>query len=243
MKKYKCVFYVSILASFLLMGCSKEDNGNGNTNPTNNPGGVSVPDGKGVLAAVKTVTFTEVPGYGVTEVVFNTGTAAFWESSPTSFVNAGDVSLNDVALTFQAESKVYIPNATAIIELPPIVWKVTGGNGIPGFTKEITSGFPDFTGTLPGTVSANEDLVISLSGKVSNADSVFVGVFGDTKSKWQMVSKNTASVTFSKSDLSSLGTIRQVQVTPIKYLPETINGNKFWFVLEEGNTRTYNLMP
>ncbi|MGC8864492.1 MAG: hypothetical protein ACP5O2_02110 [Bacteroidales bacterium] len=235
-----------LLVSVAVISCSKDEEGdNNNGNQSNNPGGVVVPDGKGILVAVKTVTYTEVPGFGLTEATVNAASAAFWESSPSSFVNVGTVKINDLPLDFESNSKTYYSGQAAVnsLQFPPVKWEVSGTGSIPAFTKEISSSFPDFSGNFPATVSNAEDITISLSGKIANADSVFVGVFADAKSQFKIVSANTASVTFSKSELSSLGTIRQVQVTPIKYIAETVSGTKLWFILEEGNTRIYNIMP
>lgn len=237
--------FMLLMVSMAVISCSKEDEGDNNGNAGNNPGGVVVPDGKGILAAIKLVTFTEIPGFGVNETTLYTASAAFWETSPSNFVNVGTVKINDLPMDFESNTKSYFSGQAAVtsLQFPPVKWEVEGSGNIPGFTKEISATFPDFSGTLPATVSPNEDLTISLSGKIAHADSVFVGVFADAKSKFKIVSASAPSVTFSKSDLSGLGTIRQVQVTPIKYLSENISGTKFWFILEESNSRTYNLVP
>lgn len=246
MKKYRFLALVMIVG--LAMGsfsCSKDDEGDNGNNAGNMPGNVSVPDGKGVLVAIRLNTYTEIPGFGVNVTTVNAASAAFWESSPSSFVNVGTVKINDLPMDFDSNTKSYFSgqSTVGVLQYPPVKWEVAGSGSIPGFTKEVSATFPAYSGTLPATVTATEDLTISLSGQVANADSVFVGVFADVKSKFKIVSASTASVTFSKSDLSGLGTIRQVQVTPMKYLSETVSGTKFWFILQDSHSRTYNLIP
>ncbi len=241
MRKIQIFFLVFLAAGFLLVSCSKDDGDNGNgQNQPNNPSGFSIPDGVGVLAAVKVTTITPVPGYGNYEVTTGTGTAWFGSPGSTSGNDAGTVKLNGQALTWNSSGGVYIANFEA--SFPPVSWEVSGSASVPAFTKNITASFPEFSGDLPENPTINEDLTISLSGKVSNADSVIAVVAGNT-AVMKVVSAGANQVTISKSQLSSLGSIQQISINAVKYLPETIEGKKFWFILEGSKARVYNVMP
>ena len=241
MRKIPILFLAFLAAGILLTGCSKDDGDNGNgQNQPNNPSGFNIPDGVGVLAAVKVTTITPVPGYGNYEVTTGTGTAWFGSPGATVGSDAGTVKLNNQALSWEPNSGVYMANFET--SFPPVSWEVSGSSSVPAFTKNITASFPEFTGELPENPTINADLTINLSGKVSNADSVIAVVAGNT-AVMKVVSAGSSQLTISKSQLSSLGTIRQVSVNAVKYLPETIQGKKFWFILEGSKARVYSVMP
>lgn len=241
MRKINVLLLVILVVIQILVSCSKDDGGdNGGPTQPNNPTGFNVADGLGVLAAVKVTTITPVPGYGNYEVTTATGTAWFGNIGSSSGIEAGTVKLNNQALTWQSAGGVYM--AMFETSFPPVSWEVSGSGSVPAFTKNISAAFPEFTGDLPENPSVNADLTINLSGKVSNADSVIAVVTGNN-GVMKAVSASASQITISKSQLSSVGSIINISVNAVKYLPETIEGKKYWFILEGSKVRVYNVMP
>ncbi|MEJ5302233.1 MAG: hypothetical protein HPY80_01070 [Bacteroidales bacterium] len=241
MRKINVLLLVILAVSQILVSCSKDEGGdNGGPTQPNNPSGFNVPDGIGVLAAIKLTTITPIPGMGNYEVTTATGTAWFGTIGSSSGNDAGTVKLNNQALTWQSTGGVYIGNFQT--SFPPVSWEVSGSASVPAFTKNITAPFPEFSGDLPENPTTSSDLTINLGGKVSNADSVIAVVAGNT-AVMKVVSAGTNQVTFNKSQLGNLGTIRQISVNAVKYLPETIEGKKIWFILEGSKAQVYNVMP
>lgn len=233
MKKLFLLFFLAN-AAMLFNGCTKDDTSNSNSNSsTPTP---SFGDGIGVMAAVTTVTYTTVMGTPFpTEL--NTAVAAFMSTpGSTTYVDAGNVSLNSAALKKYDNNTYLYDNVLSPISFSSIQWTVEGKNDVPAVNKTVTRGMPEFSdySGLPSSVSKSAGFSVSLGSNVSNADSVYV-VFSDMGDHYliKRVKGNGASVTFSASDLADFKTgTALLQVAPWNYSSESISGKLFYFVNE-----------
>lgn len=241
MKEISTILALTMLSIMLVFtSCTKEDDGNTpNTKSTTTPTFV---DGTGALVALKTVTYVSASGFVIpTEV--NTGVAVFSDTPGSQVLaDAGTVTLNGASLKKYDNNSYIYENLLSPIALDGIQWEVSGKGSIPAISKKVTRGMPDYSGydNLPTTITKTSGLTVSLSGKVSNADSVYV-VLMDMNSKYLLkrAAGNSASVTISAGELDGFKNgMAYLQVVPWNYTTETISGKKLYFVNETVYSKT-----
>ncbi len=227
------------VALTLLSSCKKSaDNPLDTSTPSSTSAlSVTINDGWGALAAVTSVSYTTVAGITFPLNV-NTAVAAFRSSAgSTTFIDGGTVMLNSKTLTKQSGNAYVYQNLTDPISFPPVTWSVSGAGSIPAINYTDDKNMPAFTGynSLPSSVSRSTDLTVSLSGMITDADSVYCQIAGSgNKSILKRVAGNASQVVFTAAELSALGTTTGglIQVAPWNYKKEDISSKTFYFINE-----------
>ena len=213
-----------------------------NSNPA--PPTPTIADGSsGTLAAVKSITTQDIPGFGLIEIDLGIATAAFFNGTDyNNFVGAGAVTCETLGLTLNANnSYTFTPTATepsGIDWSGNPDWNVAGDGTIPAFTHTTTIGFPGAGAvTSSATVTKANGYTLSIAN-VSGADSVIYMIGGVLFTE----AGNVTSHTFSASDLSGLGTGPNfVQAAAYKIESAEYGGKTFHFVNERVVTQSVTI--
>lgn len=229
-------FFILFLAlsAAVFTGCTKDEDDTPDENTTTNE--FSFDDSFGVFVAVKSVSTQTVGGFTI-PIEVNTATAAFMESAGSSaLVDGGAVTLNSKNLK-KVQNNAYIyDDLLNPLDFSTVTWTAAGNGNVPAVNKTVSRGFPSFSGaeSLPSSVSKTSGLSISLSGKVSNADSVIVVIASNNKSTYKIVGGNAASVSFTSTELSGVeaSSAGLVSVSPYNISSETISNKKYYFINE-----------
>lgn len=229
-------------------GCGKEDDAAPATSNTggssNNSGANTTPSivgADGALFAVKTITTQTLPFVGTFQVEVNTGVGVFYDDAGTQ-VNAGQVECNDSLFNFTNNAYVYQPtgsNITGIDFSSGVTWDVTGANGIPAFTRNVTSiAFPAVdTVSTATTFPRNVDYTLA-TNSLSGADSVYFTIGGILK----RLGGNATSCTFTAAELGTLPAGPSVaQIAAWTVTSENISGKDIYFGKETVVTRMITL--
>jgi hypothetical protein len=218
------------------------------TAPSPTPSGGDI---SGALISIKMAYKVVQSGF---EVPVNTeiGTAVFY-SAPGSatMVDAGTVSVNTYSLD-KAANNSYTKMGTMGLTPADLDldggsnWSVGGSGSVPAFTYNHTSSFPDYSGTVPTSVTKSSGLSMSFtSSNLSGADSVYVVVIGGSVTVTKSFAANAGTVTISASDLSGLPTITDnkgmIEVCPFKYTFHTTGGKKYVAIKEQAIVKNINI--
>ncbi len=239
----KATLFAGAMFSLVMTGCDKaKDVLPDDTNPTNTSSpSIIMGDGHGVLAAVRSVSYTTVAGVTVPLEV-NTAVAAFNVSAgSSSFADGGAVTLNGKGLAKSSNNAYSYQNLTDPLTFSSVSWNVAGSSSVPAFSYSDDRAFPDYSGfsSLPATVTRSSGVTISLGSMVSNADSVYVILTDyNNHSILKRLGGNASSCTFSAAELGGFTAGQgMVQVTPWNYKAEDFSSKKFYFVLESAYTK------
>jgi hypothetical protein len=243
-KRLNISLLAGLMITIMISGCSKSTSTDTPTTPsTPSTPTPSFSDGWGLMAAVTSVSYTVVAGITIPMSV-NTATAAFQSAAGSStYVDAGTVTLNAKTLTKSTNTVYLYNNLQDPLDFTQVSWNVSGAGSVPAINYTNDRPMPDYSGfsTLPSTISRSGDLTISLSGTISDADTVYLTISG-TNGKYLMkrVAGNAAQCIFTASELSTLsaGTGGLIQVTPWNYKIEDFNNKKFYFVNEKAYTKS-----
>jgi len=233
--KKKVIFVAALCIA--LAACKKEDvldNLNPNqTNQTPTPPTPTIENSNGTLVAVRTQTTTETP-MGPSTLNIGIGVAAFYTPSNTStFLDAGEVTLNSTALAKQSNNSYLLmpgtSNPSGIDFASGITWTISGQGDITGFTFEPTIAFPT-VGQINSGTTVNKSFGYTLQcASVADADSVIFMVGSVVKT----VAGNANMCVFSSAELSSLQTGNSVvQIAAYKIQESNQNGQNYHFIKE-----------
>ncbi len=232
--------------SFSVGSCNllpDDDDTTPSNDPAANPPTPTFADGDGTLAAVKSVTFQEVPVVGQVEIDLGLGVAVFFDNGNTSsFVEAGSVSLEGEGLTRQDNnSYVFLPsqNTPTGIDIPTNPeWQVTGSVSVGAFTHQTSIGFPSVGAITSGTtVTSGSDYTLTVAN-LSGADSVIFMCGGVVHTR----AGNTTFHTFTAAETSNMGSgPSYAQVAPYKIEEATVGGGDYWFVNERVVTQSVTI--
>lgn len=197
----------------------------------------------GVLVAIQSVSTTSTP-IGNIDSYIGTAVATFTEDGGATMIAAGDVDVNTKQLGIQSNnSYVYTPSQsdpTGISYTNDVTWNGTGGTW-PSFTVGSTMGFSTVDAITSGNVSTTSNYTLSSTG-VTDADSIYFGVYGPDGSAYHIVAAGSNSYTFPASELGSIGTgTGFVQVVGLKYDPQTIGGKDYWLINETVRTTSVEI--
>ena len=232
-----------LFMAIILSGCSKVEDDIPEQPQTNSNNGytITISDGYGVLAAVRSVSLTTVGGYTV-PVEVNTAVAAFTSSSGSgTFIDAGTVTLNSKSLTKATNNSYYYQNLMDPLNFSSITWNVSGAGSVPAISYTDDRPIPQYTdfSALPSTLKRNAGLSIVLGSTITNADSVYVLVTDyNGKTVLRRMGGNASQCVFSGSDLSALSAGQgMIQVVPWNYKTEDYSDRKYYFIIESAYTR------
>lgn len=181
-----------------------------------------------------------------------TGFAAFYNTTPTSFLDAGAVSVNGNGLDRQSNN-AYVKTATPGLSTPTDLgfgsggsWSVGGSGSVPAMSYAHTVSFPSYSGTLPGSITKASGLTLALSGTLSSADSVYVVVAAGDKMVLKRARGSAASVSFTAAELAALpntsaSTLGFVEVVPFRYNLVALGGRTYAFVKETAAISTVTI--
>ena len=197
-----------LLALLILASCKKDDEEEDppEDTPEEQVATTPTPDfavGDGAVIAVQAITVTQTD-FGPIETNIGTGVAVFTDDLFQTFHTAGNVSLNSNDLTVnENNSYTYIPDITnplGIVFAGTVNWEVSGGNGTPAFSLDLSSqGFPDVDPISSSTTVPLSGYTLTTTN-VSNADSVLF-LIGDVQ---RTLGPGSTSCTFTADDLSGL---------------------------------------
>lgn len=238
------------LATFLFASCDKKTT---TTTPTTTNTNTGTPSpapasGDGAIVSVLSETKTVVSGFPITTSL-GTAVAVFGNLAGGTYSDAGAITLNTKSLTKQSNnSYVFTPSATDItgIDLSgSLNWSVGGGSGVSAFTYDASAqGMPsanEISGSFTTINSANS-FTLSTSGSISNSDSVYFQLSGPTSTVLKRVAGNTSSVTFSASEVQSVGKGSGiVTIAPWNWTVQTLGGKQINVVNELALTRVVTI--
>jgi hypothetical protein len=230
------------VASLVLSGCSKTSTTPDTPSTTTaSAPTITVSDGYGALAAVRSVSYTTVAGYTIPLEV-NTAVAVFTTTpGGSTFVDGGTVSLNSKSLTKSSGNAYVYQNLTDPLSFSTLNWSVSGSSSVPAISYTDDRPIPDFSGfsTLPTTITRASGVTISLGSAISNADSVYVVVTDYSNHRiMKRLGGNASECAISSSELSSFVAGQgMVQVCPWNLKAEDINDKKFYFIIETAYTK------
>jgi len=233
------------------------NNNNNNNNTTTTPTATyptpSGSDISGALISIKMKYNTSVTGSPVPISLESQIGAAVFYSAPGSstMVDAGAVSVNTVSLDKNASNNSYSKMGT--MGLTPATldfdkgsnWNVGGSSSVTAFTYNHTTTFPEYTGTLPSTVTKASGITLSLSSEVSNADSVYVLVAAGNTSVLKAFAASATNIVIKASDLVGLPNVSDntaiMEVCPFRYVMTTQNGKKYVAIKEQAVVQNVNI--
>ncbi|MBS1585099.1 MAG: hypothetical protein JSS82_06080 [Bacteroidetes bacterium] len=134
-----------------------------------------------------------------------------WSAAGTNtMIDAGTVKVNNNTLD-KGTNNAYTKTATAG-QTPSdlgfssgVSWTVSGNANFPAVTRNLTNYAPDFTGTVPETVSRTSDLTLSFTASTTpHADSVYVLLITGNTTIMKRYAATIGTVTIPASELSAL---------------------------------------
>lgn len=227
--------FTIFMALFVLFATSCKKDGSSST--SSEPQFPIPTDADGVLVAIKTFSTVET-GPISTDIIFGTGVAVFIGES--GFLDAGEVSLNDVELDkMPNNSYTYsnlgdITNPTGIDLSGGASWDVEGKGGVPSMTNEQFNTFPSKPSiTSSETVNRADGYNFTWSS-ITNADSIIVSILtgSDEENISITVAGDATSRNFTADELSKLrkSNVAILQIAAYKIDPRTIGGKKIYFI-------------
>lgn len=254
MKKITILFFAAAF-SYGISSCVKTPSTTVTPTPTpTSPSSTPTPtvaSVDGVLVSLRIDVTTVTAGIPFS-LITESAVASFYSTTGgTTMVDAGSVSVNSLSLTKQSSNSYY---KTATLGMTPSDlsfssgsnWSVGGAGSIPSFTYNNSASFPSFTGSVTDSViTRSSGLTISLSGNVSNADSVILFVAAGSTSVVKVVSGSAASVTLSASELSGLPVVTNktafLEVIPYRVLLNTFSSKHYAFIKEYALVKSVNI--
>ena len=236
-----------VLLSFLVFqSCKKTEditpeNPSVTTTPTSPQ--IQINDADAILVNLQTVTYTSVRGTTI-ETAIGLPVAMFFDG--TNFKNVGSVTCEGKSLTKQDNhSYIFIPSAPAPLVVPydnTLNWVVAGDNGVPGGTYSAKGSFPrnvEIDATTGQNIDSKSAFTLATKSSISNADSVYFGVYGPSGAVNHVVAGNVSSYTFSESEMKSIGTgIGFMQIAAVKQVKREVRSSNevIYHLTEKVNT-------
>ena len=243
----RSLFVFALSAGMVFTACTKDDDpepaapeggGNATTAPSTTPNFIGA---DATLWGVKTFTSTPI---GSIEV--GVGVAVFTNDAYATFVNVGSVGLNGTDLTAQSNNS-YTSTSSQTNPLgidfsnSNTNWSVAGGNGFPGFTRDVSAtefAFPAIDAISSGDVVIRADGYTLTVPAVASADSMLFVVGSVAKT---LVGTAT-SCTFTAAELAGLATGSSlVQVAAYSYISEDQGGKNIYFGKETVRTKAVTI--
>ena len=197
----------------------------------------------GALVAIKTISTTTQSGFSIDSEI-GTGVAFFTENGGTSYLDAGTINLNNQTLTKNDNnSYTFVPSQTSptgITFSSDVDWTASGGTWA-SFSASSNMGFSTVSEISSSDVSVSSDYTLNCSS-LTNADSVYFGIYGPDGSKYVILSGSTTSHTFTAAEVASVGTGQGfVQIVGLNYDPQTIGAKDYWLINETVRTKSVTI--
>lgn len=249
MNKKNLFLIVAIAITLVgISGCKKSSTiPDTNTNTTIPPGpSYHFSDASGILVGLKTITFITAGGFTFPSEL-DTPLAVFPVSAGAStYQDAGTVTFNSKTLVKQSNNSYLYSDIANPVTYDVVHWIVSGSSGVPAIDYTEDKPIPAFANqsTLPLVITRSAGLNITLGSAITNADSVYIDVISASNSisVLKRVGGNAASVSFSASDLSVLGSgSGYLEVIPWGYKIEDISSKQYYFILESAYTVTITI--
>lgn len=237
MKKLAIIFASVCIAFAASISSCKKDTTNVTTTPTVTPTPTTtatptapaptVSNVDGAMVSLKLDFAYNAGGFPVSITTENALATFFASTGSTgTMVDAGTVSVNSIALEKQTNNSYY---KTATVGMTPTSlsfgtttssWSVGGAGSVAAFTYNHSVTFPNYTGTMPDTVTRSSGITVTFTGKVSNADSIIVMIAAGSTSILRTYPGTAASATISAADLGALPVVSDntgiIEVVPYR---------------------------
>lgn len=251
---------ISATLAFTLMGmlfvsCKKDEEDAKKPAPAPNPTVEDVypqpSDANGVLVAIKSLSYTDMPMVGEVKTEMGLASAFFTTTTGdfSSFSNAGKVTVNNEELKIMSNannSYVFAPgttSATGIDYSSGVDWIVAGSASVDGFTQEYSTfptGDPNITS---GDVTLSQDYVLTIKNEIYLCDSIYFNLYSTKGNLMKTAPAGTKSMTFTSAELQTIGTsdFGMIQVVAMRTRSYTHNSKKYYFVNETVTTKTVKM--
>jgi hypothetical protein len=244
------------LIGLVLVSCKKdEDDNTNNPTPTPKPTVEDVypqpSDANGVLVAIKSLSYTDMPMVGEIKTELGLASAFFMTTAGdyTSLTNAGKVTVNNEELKIMSNANnAYVSstgttNATGIDYSSGVEWIVAGSASVNGFTQEYNTfptGDPNITS---GDVTLSQDYVLTIKNEIYACDSIYFNLYSSKGSLIKTAPAGTKSMTFTSAELQTIGAsdFGMIQVVAMRTRDFTHNSKKYYFVNETVTTKTVKM--
>lgn len=255
--KRKLLAVLPLAAMLAVTSCN--EGANAPTPPANEPPKVTTPgDGYGVLGVVRvngvysTPSYPGVPSYDV-EYTIGTAIAGFWATAGgTTYVPAGNVTVNDSALAQSNNAYAFQPKGVAAGDdiglntyAGQFYWNVTGSSDVEAFTYSGPCCLPNV-----GKITSDKDITtsaaytVTLDSYISGGDSVIWILAGPDATITHTTGVGVNSHTFTAEEVGSVGKgdgAGLIQVAPYKITDFTANSKKYYYVRESVTYAFVNL--
>lgn len=207
-------------------------------------------DADGAFYAINSVSVQSAMGF---ETTIKIGSAVAWfVDGGTSFVSVGSVDVENSNIN--ADLEIQSNNAYTYVEsaIPSsgfsnqgVEWNIAGGNGHPTING-LANLFP-FPSTSKIAESSDEisgasDYSLAHEGAINNADSSIFAIYGKDGSIMKTVDGSITSVTFTASEMASLGDgLAILQIASYGIQSQSLGGKKYYMVNESVASKTVTL--
>lgn len=211
---------------------------------------LSLGDADGAFYAINTNSVQTDAGF---ETTIKLGSAVAWfVDEGTTFVSVGDVEVDNSNIATMLDpqtNNTYIFVETAVpsqgFSNQGVTWSIAGGNGhspINGLanllpfpsTKEVDESATDISGATSYTLEHN--------GAINNADSSIFAVHGPDGSVMKTVEGLVTSVTFTASEMGSVGSGPGIlQIASFSIQNQTLGGKKYYMINESVANKNVNI--
>jgi hypothetical protein len=200
-----------LLVSLLFCNCKKEDKPKEENDP---PPVVTLPSFNNVNGMIQALYAINESGNNT--MIDSSVAIGFYESpsKTTTFVDAGNVSVNSVSLTFSSFSGYQNFGPEKVNLHNTLNWSVSGSSSstVAPFTYSDLPVMPKYTGygALPDTCVKSSGVSLNISG-ISNFNTATAILMQDSQSKFKVIAGN-GTVTFSAQDLAAFNTTTPAQL-------------------------------
>ena len=235
---------ITPLILLLLIGtissCSEETPPQNNTSASSPTPSFSNMDG--LFAAIQVVSYQDIPFVGEIAVYTDVATAAVLETqNATSYLEAGDVSVNTHSLSPVDNNAYVLPSPSAPTDLDfdfstssQNEWVIGGSTNVTAFnhtTTDQTPGDIKFSMDYSNVNTAN-NLVLEVENYPINTDSILFVVAFENTTLTKTVGSPNKSATFTSAELSGASGSGVVQAAAYNFELVTISSKNYYFINE-----------
>ena len=213
------------------------------TNPQPQPS-----DADAVLIALQTVTYVPAGGMMI-ETILGMPIAIFLDGD--NYKDVGAVSCEGESIAkMDNNSYIYMPsvsNPLGVTYSGNIDWTIAGGSGFPAHSSSVSGSFPNYieiAATSGDQISTASSYTLKTKISITNADSVYFGIYGTNDAIISVQPANVSSHTFSAAEMESVGKgVGYIQIAAVKTVSKEIlsSGEVIYYMTEKVNTTSVTL--